>query len=142
MLQVVFDTVVFVRALLNPHSFSGRLLFEYLKDYRLFLSASLVEEILEVLGRKEIIERFHLRQKNLPKAMTRLIKSMNRAEIIQVDKIPAISRDVKDDKFLATARVAEADYIVSADRDLLGIKDYMGIKIIDAENFLHIIKEK
>lgn len=141
MLRVVLDTVIFVRALLDPHSFSGRLLFEYLRNYRLFLSASLVEEILEVLGRKEIIERFHLRQRNFPEAMARLIKSMNSAEIIEIDKIPAISRDVKDDKFLATAKIAEADYLVSADRDLLDIKEYDGIKIINAETFLRILSK-
>lgn len=142
MLRVVFDTVIFVRALLNPHSFSGRLLFEYLGDYRLFLSSPLVEEILEVLGRKEIIERFHLRQYNYPEAVARLLQSMESAEIIKIGKIPAISRNHKDDKFLATAKEADANYLISADRDLLDLKEYGGIKIITAEDFLRILKQE
>lgn len=140
MLRVVFDTVIFVRALLNPHSFSGRLLFEYLKDYHLFLSSPLIEEILKVLGRQEIIKRFRLRQRNYPEAIARLLKSMESAEIIIIGKIPSISRDPKDDKFLITAKTAEADYLVSADRDLLDLKEYEGIKIITAEEFLKILK--
>lgn len=137
--RVVFDSVIFVRALLSPHGFSGRLLFEHLNDYRLVLSLYLIEEILEVLGRKEIIERFHLRQTNYPQAMARLIKSINGAEIIGIDKIPAVSRDPKDDKFLATAKAANADYLISADKDLLDLKAYQGTKIIDAETFLQIL---
>lgn len=140
MLRVVLDTVIFVRALLNPHSFSGRLLCEYLNDYRLVLSSQLIEEILEVLGRKEIIERFHLRQTNLPEAMARLIKSIDGAEIIEIDKIPTISRDLKYDKFLATAKAANADYLISADKDLLDLREYAGIEIIDAETFLQILQ--
>lgn len=140
MLRVVFDTVIFVRALLDPHSFSGRLLFDYLGKYRLFLSAPLVEEILEVLGRKEIVERFHLRQSNYPEAMARLLKSLDRAEIIQINKILSVSRDPKDDKFLATAMEANADYLVSADKDLLDLKVYAGVKIINAEIFLKLLE--
>lgn len=139
--RVVLDTVIFIRALLNPHGFSGRLLFEYLNDYSLVLSSQLIEEILEVLGRKEIIERFHLRQTNLPEAMARLIKSIGGAEIIEIDKIPAISRDPKDDKFLATARAANTDYLISADKDLLDLREYEGIEIIDAETFLQILQK-
>lgn len=138
--RVVFDTVIFVRALINPHSFCGRLLFEYFNDYHLILSSQLIEEILEVLGREEIVRRFHLRQVNLPEAMARLIKSFAGAEIVRIGNIPAISRDPKDDKFLATARAADADYLVSADKDLLDLKKYEGIKIISAEIFLQILE--
>lgn len=142
MIRVVFDTVIFVRALLDTRSFSGRLIFEYANNYRLFLSRPLIGEILEVLGRKEIIERFNLRQTNYPEAMARLIKSMNKAEIVEIGKISRVSRDSKDNKFLATAKVANADYLVSADRDLLDLKAYEGIEIIDAGMFLQILKQE
>lgn len=142
MIRVVFDTVVFVKALLDSRSFSGRLVFDYLNDYRLFLAPPLIEEIVEVLGRKEIVERFHLRQSNYPEAMARLLKSMNKAEIIDIEEIPSVSRDPKDDKFLATATEAKADYLISADKDLLDLKEYKGIPIIDGETFLKLLKEQ
>ena len=142
MSRVVFDTVIFVRALLDPHSFSGRLIFKYFKHYRLFLSPSLVEEILEVLGRQEIISRFHLREVDYPKALARLLKAMARAEIIEIDEITAVSRDPKDDKFLATAKAANADYLITEDEDLLVLKVYAGVKIINTATFLDIIKTK
>lgn len=138
--KVVFDTVIFVRALLNHRSLYGRLVFEYFKSYRLFLSAQLIEEILEVLGRKEIISRFHLREVDYPKAIARLLKAISKAEMVRINKIPAILRDPKDDKFLATAKAADANYLVSADRDLLDLKEYQGIEIITAETFIKIFE--
>lgn len=140
MIRVVFDTVIFVRALLDSRSFSGRLVLEYSNYYQLFLARDLIEEILEVLGRKEIIERFNLRQSDYPQALARLLRSMNNAEIVGIGEIPSVSRDPKDDKFLSTAKAAEVDYLVSADKDLLDLKQYEGIKIIDAETFLQILE--
>lgn len=141
MIKAVLDTVIFVRALLDSQSFAGRLLFEHLRGYRLILSSEIIEEILEVLGRREIIERFHLRNTNYPEAMARLIKSMNRAEIISIGKFPQISRDPKDDKFLATARMGKCDYLVTEDEDLLVLKKYKGIKIVNTTAFLEILSK-
>lgn len=140
--KVVFDTVIFVRALFDSRSFSGRLFFEYSRSYHLFLSAPLVEEILEVLGRKEIIKRFHLQKHNYPEAIARLLKSMELAEVVKINRIPVVSRDPKDDKFLATAKESGADYLVSADKDLLDLKNYQGVKIIDAKSFLEILEQE
>lgn len=140
--RVVFDTVIFVRALLDSRSFSGRLVLKHISDYRLFLARPLIEEIVEVLGRREIIERFNLRSINYSQALTDLLKSMHNAEIVEIDKIASVSRDPNDDKFLATAKAANAHYLVSADKDLLDLKEYEGIKIIHAEAFLCILEEK
>jgi predicted nucleic acid-binding protein len=49
---------------------------------------------------------------------------------------------VKDDKFLATAYTAKADYLVTEDNDLLVLEEYKGIKIITAENFLEILERR
>jgi predicted nucleic acid-binding protein len=37
--------------------------------------------------------------------------------------------------------LGEADYIVSADRDLLDLGEYQGIKIVDVATFLRILNE-
>lgn len=139
--RVVFDTVIFVRALLDPQSLAGRIVYNYLEDYHLILSLQVIEEILEVLGRREIIERFHLRNTNYPEAMARLIKSMDRAEIILIGKFPSVSRDPKDDKFLATAKMGKCDYLVTEDKDLLVLKKYRRVKIINTATFLKILSQ-
>ena len=45
-------------------------------------------------------------------------------------------------KFIVTAKVTNADYIISADKDLLDLEEYEGIKIIDAEAFLKILEQE
>jgi predicted nucleic acid-binding protein len=53
---VVFDTVVFVRALINPYSFWGRLVFEHYHEYRLVISPQVLREYIEVMNRPELTE--------------------------------------------------------------------------------------
>jgi len=48
----------------------------------------------------------------------------------------SICRDKDDNKFLALAAAGQADYIVSADHDLLVLKEFQGAKIITPHQFL------
>jgi predicted nucleic acid-binding protein len=45
-------------------------------------------------------------------------------------------RDPKDDKFLALALVAEADVLVSSDKDLLVLHPWRGIGIVTPAEFV------
>ena len=45
-------------------------------------------------------------------------------------------RDIKDTKVIACAISAKADYIVTGDKDLLILKEYKGIKILNPKAFL------
>jgi uncharacterized protein len=139
MLRVVFDTVVFVRGLITPHSRWGRAVFAHFPRYRLFLSQPVILEILDVLRRPELTQKFRgLRGMDI----ARVIEILGQAEIVEVLAIPAISRDAKDDKFLATASAAGAEYLVTEDEDLLVIGEYEGVKIVDTATFLEILEER
>ena len=48
----------------------------------------------------------------------------------------SICRDPDDNKFLSCAIEAEALYIVSGDKDLLDLKEYEGIRMITAADFV------
>ena len=50
-----------------------------------------------------------------------------------------VKEDSEDDKFLETAEVAGAKFIVSGDRDLLALAKYTGITIIGARAFLDLV---
>lgn len=138
MLRVVFDTVVYVRSLINPKSYSGRIIFQYYTDYQLFVSREVVIEILEVLARDEIKSKFKsIRGMNI----RRVLEIIGEAKVVQLKKIPGISRDLKDDKFLATAKEGKCNYLVTEDEDLLVLKKYKGIKIINTTTFLKILSK-
>jgi len=51
-------------------------------------------------------------------------------------RIQAVTDDPDDDKFIECAVSCKADYIISGDRHLLALKEYAGIKILRASEFL------
>ena len=52
----------------------------------------------------------------------------------------AVPRDPDDDKIVACAVAAGAEYLVSRDRDLLSLGSYAGISIITPEEFIHLVR--
>lgn len=137
MIRVVFDTVVFVRSLIKPHNWWGKIIFQHADKYRLYVSKPVIHEIFEVLQRPEITSLFKTLE-GLDK--DKVIEIIRQAEAVEIPHIPHVSRDLKDNKFLATAKAANAHYLISADRDLLDLKEYEGVKIVDAETFLEVLE--
>jgi putative PIN family toxin of toxin-antitoxin system len=138
MLRVVLDTVVFVRSLLNHHSWWGRLVFEHAADYHLIVSRETVMEVIDVLGRPNLQRLFSTLEERNPAT---ILDFLARAEAVELAVIPTLSRDSKDNIFLATALVGRADYLVSEDRDLLDLGDYEGTQIVTADVFLRILEQ-
>jgi predicted nucleic acid-binding protein len=50
-----------------------------------------------------------------------------------------VCRDPDDDKFIACALAASADFIVSGDKDLCDIAKYRSVKIVRASDLLKMI---
>lgn len=137
MVRVVFDTVVFVRSLLNVHSRCAGLVFDHAEHYRLVVSEPIVVEILEVLRRPELTRLFG----SLPgRDPATIIGFLQGADTISVATGERVSRDPEDDKFLAAARAGGAAFVVSEDRDLLDLGEWQGIRIVTAQDFLRILQ--
>jgi putative PIN family toxin of toxin-antitoxin system len=126
-MRVVLDTVVFVRALLNPLSACGRVLFEHTDRLQLVLSQPILVEVLEVLQRPELTRRFSTLADRDP---LRVLDILAAASVVTPSPVAYGSRDPSDDKFLATAAAAGATYLVSMDRDLLDLREYGSTRIV------------
>lgn len=137
MVRAVLDTVVFIRCLLNPASRWGTLVFDHRDRYRLIVSEPVVEEIVEVLDRPVLAQKFRFVVGRNTEAVLAVLAE---AEVARIGDVPPISRDPKDDKFIATARAARADYLVSEDADLLVLREYEGTRIVNAATFLHLLE--
>ena len=136
-MRIVVDTVVFVRALINPYNFCGRVLLTNSPNYQLFISQQIMVEALNVLSRPRIVRQFQ----TLPRVnMARALAILHEATIVDVAEIRPVCRDPNDDMFLATALAARADYLVTEDKDLLVLGDFEGTMIIDCAAFLRIIE--
>ncbi|MCL0073086.1 PIN domain-containing protein [Dehalococcoidia bacterium] len=56
--------------------------------------------------------------------------------------LKGVAPDPGDDKIISCAIEGEAEFIVTGDKALQQLKEYQGIKIINAEQFIRVLGEK
>lgn len=134
---VVIDTQLILRATLNPRSLPAKLLFGFGERYVLAVSAAIYAEAEDVLNRPKLRAKF---SGLTDEAVSKTLRVLAAAQQVELDEIPPVSRDPKDDVFLAVAVASGAKYLVSEDQDLLVLNPYEGIQIINALDFLAILQ--
>ena len=139
-LRVVLDTNVIISGLISPKGPPAGIL-KALKAGRFILVTSQVinEEILEVMDRPRLRDKYGLADHMFDIAFI----LWEQAELIT--KPPAIkaSRDPDDDKFLAAAAGGLAHYLVTGDiKDLLGLGEFKGTRIVSPDQFMAILHPK
>ena len=139
MLRIVLDTVVFVRALINPNSRSGWLLYGYSDRYKIIVSKPTAQELLEVIQRLELTRRYPRLARI---SLRQVIDLLSKAEAVEIGIPRSIARDPKDDVFVATALAGRADYLISEDKDLLVLGNTAGVPIIDTQTFIELIESE
>lgn len=133
-LRVVLDTQLLLRgAVARTESLSARL-YDAWRDGRfaLLLSDPILAEIEAVLARPEVLQKLRLSPVEA-RALVSLLR--RRAVLITATTRIRRSRDPDDDKFLECAVAGGAQYLVSADADLLSLGEVEGIPILDAPAF-------
>lgn len=134
MLKAVLDTQVILRGASSARpTVTGRI-YEAWDGGRFtpLLSEPILEEIEDVVSRAEVRRR--LRMTAVEAAA--LIELLRRRSVVVTPAVRiARSRDPDDDKFLESAVAGSADYVVSADADLLTLHEVHGIPIVDAPTF-------
>lgn len=136
-IKVVIDTQLFLRAAINRRSLPARLIYDLRGRYQLVTSVEVSAEITDVLNRVELREKFKTLTDEVVQEIVTLLQT---AEVVAPTEVEAISRDAKDDIFLACAKASGAQYIVSEDKDLLVLNPYEGIQIINALDFLNVLQ--
>jgi len=125
---VVLDTQILLRSVGKPNSLTAKIVFGMSNQYEFVISQLILAEINDVLSRPQVMAKMKLTDERI----RRITEVIAGARQVQVDNIAAVSRDPKDDKFLATALAADAHYIVSEDKDLLVLDPYQKIRIVNA----------
>lgn len=132
--RVVLDTQVLLRgAVARTSSLSSRI-YDAWRDGRftLLLSEPILAEVEEVLQGPEVLQKLRL---SAIEARA-LVVLLRRRGFLASPTIPIKrSRDPDDDKFLECAVAGDADYLVSADADLLSLGEIQGIPILDPPAF-------
>ena len=137
MLKAVIDTNQFVSSLISKQGPSAQLIDRWReRRFILVTSPEIIAEIQRVLEYPHISKKYKLSKSDVQSLLT-LIEH----EAVVIPKLPAvhvIKDDPDDDKFLACAFAARAEYIVSGDQHLLSLGSYKSISIVTVKEFLLI----
>jgi len=128
-MTAVFDTNVFIAAIITEGICSRILHRARAREFSLVSCPFIMAEIRRVLSKK-----FHLSHHETASAIEPISEAIH--HIVEHNlKIANICRDADDDNIIACAVAAKADYLVTGDDDLLEIKSYKDIKILNPRDF-------
>ena len=109
-------------------------------DFILVTSKAILSELYRVLHYPRIMKQFNAAEGDIAKFIGIVIENSVLTEgHYDIRKIDA---DHSDDMFLACALEGKADYIVSRDPHIRNLKQFQGIKIVDATTFIKKVKSK
>ena len=130
-MRIVFDTNVLFSAFI-AHGACAGLYEECLQRAQILVSPDILAELEEKLVAKA----------RLPAAEARAVIRAVRADAGVVKAVPLpkpVCRDADDDLILAAALAAKADAIVTGDQDLLVLKQFKGIPILNPRDCLALL---
>ncbi len=128
-MKAVFDTNVLIAAFLTEGVCSGLLTRARKHAFNLVLCNDIIREFKGVLTKK-----FKLSPTDISE-ITAIVEEATVEIIHKPDPIKSICRDPSDDFIIACAVAAKANYIVTGDEDLLILKRYKDVIIINPRNF-------
>jgi uncharacterized protein len=129
-MKVVVDTNIFVSSFFGGNP---RKIIDLWKNEKitLCLSNAILNEYIDVLRRVGIKDEYELEE-----LLSLFPKGFNILFTTKTPKIKIITNDPGDDKFIECAAALKADAVITGDREVLAIKEYMNIKILAPQQFL------
>ena len=140
---VVIDTNLIISGLIFSNSLPGKLLETWQKNFfNLAVSDNLLVEIKEVLKRDYFRKNYRLDLDTVALFITALELTAKLIYPMPDENLPIHCRDPKDDMLLALSLTANADFLITGDKDLLvlsGRKSLGKLKIVTVKEFLKTI---
>ncbi|MBE9221543.1 putative toxin-antitoxin system toxin component, PIN family [Cyanobacterium stanieri LEGE 03274] len=136
-LRVVIDTNLVLSALVFGGKVAQLRLFWQSKKVTPLISRTTTTELIRVLA----YPKFKLTKTEQEDLLSDYLPYCETVKIpLDLPSIPKC-RDIFDEKFLLLAKVANADYLVTGDKDLLSIDDNFICPIINMDEFLKEINK-
>ena len=129
MIKVVLDTNVFVSSFYggNPRKIVN---LWKTGEVSLCLSRPIIGEYIEVLRRLGLQD-----ERELGDLLGLFAQGFNVVFTAKTQELHVVEDDPDDDKFIECAVALRADFIISGDKALAAIQNYMGIEIVNPANF-------
>ncbi len=120
MLKVVFDTNIYVSAIIKPNSQPALLVEKAMQgNFRLLISDTIIDELIQVLSRSKIT-KLGVNQKIAAEYVAYIYTCFENIGTAPILYVP--SMDENDSHVISTAMYIQADYLVSGDKDILALK--------------------
>ena len=128
-MRVVFDTNIFISALVIPGSLAEKAVSRILAGRdELVISPDIIKEVLSVLSSKFARER---------EALSHVaVILLELGELVRPDQRVRVFRDEPDNRILECAVFGKADRIVTGDKEMLRLKEFKGVKIASLREYL------
>ena len=134
MIKVVLDTNVFVSSFFggNPKK-----IVDLWKTggVTLCLSRTIIDEYVEVLRRLGLQD-----ERELEEVLSFFARGFHVVFAAKTPELHVVEEDPDDDKFIECAVALKASYVISGDKSLTAVQEYMGTKIVTPRKFLNIYK--
>ena len=106
-------------------------------NFEVFISPHLIAELNRKIKQQKFRKYFDLNE-----AIDFVTSLHDRATTVSVNKpYPQICRDVKDNYLLALSKDANADYLITGDKDLLSLQKFENTLIVTLSQFIEIINK-
>ena len=135
MIKVVFDTNIFVSAIILPRSLPARLLdMAAQRCFELIVSTQIIDELSQVLAFPKIRAKYGIDDETADVFIGFLLKTCG--NVGQVPELYVVPNDPKDNPVVSTALSAKADYLVTGDKaHILSLGDIGELKIVSLKTF-------
>jgi hypothetical protein len=101
----------------------------------LCLSKPIIDEYIEVLRRLGLQD-----EQELDELLGLFAHGYHVVFTAKTPELHIVEKDPEDNKFIECAVALRADFVISGDKALTTIQDYMGIKIVNPKEFLGIYR--
>ncbi len=139
MIKAVFDTNIFVIAIIRPQGLPAKLVDLATQGrFELFISNQIIDELAKVLSYPRIKKKYGLDDETGEVFIGFLLKTC--PNVGQVPELYVVPNDPKDNPVVSTALACEADFLVTGDKaHILSLGDIGTLKIVSAKAFADML---
>lgn len=137
-MRVILDTSVIVSGMISPHASPAQIVAAWrVGRFTLLYSQEIYTEYADVLQRAWIDERL----RNVPNRVPDFLEAVRilGEEVVGFVSVQGAIRDPFDEMFLRCAQLGQADYLVSADKDLLSLQVFKNTQILSPGEFVDLL---
>jgi uncharacterized protein len=137
-IRAVLDANVYVSAAVRPQGPPGLIIRRFLRSqaFEIVTSQAIVDEVLRALSYPKV--RKYIQPRFDPELWFEDVIVLSHL-VVGDPEFQGASKDPDDDKYIAAAIEGRAGFVVAGDSDLLDLKEYGGIRIVNPRVFLDLL---